>query len=304
MPPFRLSCHCMDTRNDKQLETLWNDILRERDTDYESANERRKRLDRLHTELGWEKKGFFFPTWAVAASVLLLVGCFSAVLLTRREVPLLKEQLCLLAPEAARSCVTLPDGTKVWLNAGSRLRYAGNESSWENRDVTLEGEAFFDVVRDEHHPFTVHTGEIRVQVLGTRFNVRNSSVSGDYQVVLSSGRVDVSIPGQERVKLSPGEMMECSKTSGEISVRKVEASNYTSWTGDAVRFDNRTLKDVAVNLEHRYNVRVTLAEGVPEQERISFRITNETLAEAMQVVSRLAHVRCRIDTDEVVIEKK
>ena len=294
----------MDKQNDKYLETLWNEMLHEQDTDYESPRERKRRLEKLHNSLGWKKKGLYLPTWAVAASILLLAGCFSAVLLTRREGPAPQDRMCLLAPESSRSVAVLPDGTKVWLNAGSRLTYAGNDSSWEHRDVTLEGEAFFDVMRDENHPFTVHTGNIRVRVLGTRFNVRNSSVSGDYQVVLSSGRVDVSVPGQEDIKLSPGEMMECSKTSGTCSVRKVEASNYTSWTGDAIRFDNRTLKDIAVNLEHRYNVRVTLAEGVPEQERISFLLANESIAEAMEVVTRLAHVRCRIDSDEIVIEKK
>lgn len=294
----------MDKWNDKEFETLWSEIIRERDTDYESPQERKRRLDKLHESLGWKKKGVFLPLWSVAASVLLIAGCFSAVLLTRREAPAPQDRLCLLAPESTRSCVTLPDGTKVWLNAGSRLSYAGTEASWEKRDVTLEGEAFFDVVRDESHPFTVRSGDIRVQVLGTRFNVRNSSVSGAYQVVLSSGRVDVLVPGGDLVRLSPGELLECSKTSGEVEVRNVEASNYISWIGDAVRFDNRTLEDVAVNLEHRYNVRITLAAGVPVQERISFLLKDESLQEAMAVVSRLAHVRYRIYDDHIVIEKK
>lgn len=304
MTAFRLSSLRMNNQNDKDLENLWGQILQSKDINYETRKERRRRLERLHESLGWKKSGLFLPTWAVAASILLVAGAFSALLLNRRESAAKVGQICLLAPESSKSNVVLPDGTSVWLNAGSRLSYFGDESSWQQREVRLEGEAFFDVTRDEKHPFTVQSGDIRVKVLGTRFNVRNSSVSGAYQVVLSSGRVDVSIPGQQTIKLSPGELLECSKTSGEVSVSQVEASNYTSWTSDVIRFDNRTLEDVAINLEHRYNVRVTLRPGVPSQERISFRIMNENVEEVMKVVSRLAHVRYRIDNDEIIIEKK
>ena len=295
----------MDRNNDTPLESLWNDILRDRDADNESYGERRRRLDRLHERLNWKRKGLFLPAWAVAVSLLLLVGGIPALLLLpRREAAGPQERICFLAPESSRSRVTLPDGSEVWLNAGSRLTCRGDGHSWEDRDVILEGEAFFDVVRDESRPFTVHSGEIRVKVLGTRFNVRNSAVSGAYEVVLSSGRVDVSVPGREVIPLSPGELLECSKASGEVSVRKVETSDHTGWTGATLRFDNRTLEDVAVSLEHRYNVRIVLAPDAPAQERISFRLADESLEEAMEVVLRLARVRCRIDSDETVIEKK
>lgn len=285
------------------MESLWKGFLSENNKDYESAAERNRRLGRLHESLGWKKKGVFSPAWAVAASVVLILGCFCLALDGLLKKPAATERICLLSPASSKALFVLPDGSRVWLNGGSRLSYEGDENSWRGRNVTLDGEAFFDVVRDENHPFTVRTGALGVTVLGTRFNVRNSAVSGNYQVVLSSGRVDVALDGQDRIKLSPGEMFECSKASGEFSVRQVEASNYTGWTADAIRFDNRTLEDVAVNLEHRYNVRVTLSPGVPVHERISFTLSGESLEEAMKVVSRLARVRCRIDSDEIVIEK-
>ena len=87
----------MDKQNDKYLETLWNEMLHEQDTDYESPRERKRRLEKLHNSLGWKKKGLYLPTWAVAASILLLAGGFSAVLLTRREGPAPHKRMCLLA---------------------------------------------------------------------------------------------------------------------------------------------------------------------------------------------------------------
>ena len=291
------------------MASLWDNLFDGEKADHVTPRERRRRLGQLHRSLGWDtagRKGLYLPGWGIAAAAALLIGLFAGgIWAGRRSAPVREERLCLVAPQQQLSDFFLPDGSHVWLNAGSRLYYDGNGTSWNERTVTLEGEAFFDVTRDEAHPFTVQAGDARVRVLGTRFNVRNSPVFGEYQVALSSGRVEVSLEGRpENYTLSPGELCELSKNTGKSIIRKVEAANYSSWTGERIVFDNRPLADVAVNLEHRYNVRIHIAPNVNTSERISFTLKDDSMEEALRVVERLARVRCRAGEGEIVIEHK
>ena len=201
--------------------------------------------------------------------------------------------------------VTLPDGSGVWLNADSRLAYSDRFTASGSRAVRLEGEAFFDVKRDTLRPFEVEMGKLRVKVLGTRFTASHRPAFNPEGVTLLSVKVEVSgYRADQSVVLTPDQSCSYDAGSGAVAVRNVAASNYCSWTGNSIIFDNMTLADIAVNLEHWYNIRFRIDERIDTSIRISFTLRPETLEETLKIIETLTHLRCRqIDKHYVIIHK-
>jgi len=155
--------------------------------------------------------------------------------------------------------ILLPDGSLVYLNANSTLRLA---SDWEvQREVWLDGEAFFEIEKIEAGQkmgsrFIVHTREVDVEVLGTKFNVQQRREKT--QVVLNSGKVKLNMPGLDKEMLmSPGELVELSHSEGLVK-KLVEPQAYSAWKDNKLVFDNVSLDDIAVLLEENYGYEVEI----------------------------------------------
>ena len=196
------------------------------------------------------------------------------------------------------------DGTVAHLNSESKIHYPVKFGLFERR-VRLEGEAFFDVKRDTLRPFEVEMGKLRVKVLGTRFTASHMPAFNTEEVTLLSGKVEVSgYRADQSVVLTPDQSCSYDAGSGAVAVRNVAASNYCSWTGNSIIFDNMTLADIAVNLEHWYNIRFRIDERIDTSIRISFTLRPETLEETLKIIETLTHLRCRqIDKHYVIIHK-
>lgn len=149
-------------------------------------------------------------------------------------------------------------------------------------------------------------GDLEVRVLGTRFNASHIPDLGIEEVTLLSGSVEVGHDGsRETVRLLPDQSCAYDTVSGRLAVRNVRASNYGSWTGDSIVFDNMTLEDIAVNLEHWYNIRIRIDDGVDASTRISFTLRPETLDETLRIIENLTHFACeRTDRQHITIRKR
>ncbi|MEQ9440870.1 MAG: FecR domain-containing protein [Cyclobacteriaceae bacterium] len=165
--------------------------------------------------------------------------------------------------------VTLPDQSVVTLNANSSLRIA--EADWENlaeRKVWLTGEAFFDVEKrktreGEPAKFLVHSGNVRVEVLGTRFNV--NSRHRETKVVLSSGKVKLNIEGpteqaNEEVLMVPGEMVAVDQHQQAVEKKTVDPSHYTAWTENKLVFENTPIAAIKQLIEDNYGLQVSIED--------------------------------------------
>ena len=150
----------------------------------------------------------------------------------------------------------------------------------------MTGEAFFDVAKDESRPFIVQTEDISIKVLGTQFNIRTPLFFDDYQISLESGKVQVLGLSRE-VILLPGQQCILSKASGQVLVRRTDVSNYSSWFSDAISFDNQTLGDILINLEHWYNSRIITSDQVDLSKRLSFTLKPEPLENTLVLLSKL-----------------
>ena len=161
-------------------------------------------------------------------------------------------QHTLSTPRGKDFKLVLHDGTEVWLNAESTLRYPSRFSG-DRRVVELSGEAYFKVARDEARPFFVKSGAIETQVLGTSFNFRNYDHSTPH-VTLVEGRVLVT-GYSTSVTLRPNDDAQI-HTDGTIRVTQVDPRNYTAWTEGYFYFDNATLEDIMRELGRWYNLTI------------------------------------------------
>ncbi|GAB6009858.1 FecR family protein [Dysgonomonas reticulitermitis] len=166
----------------------------------------------------------------------------------------------LIVPKGKRSKLTLSDGTRLVVNAGTRVIYPV-EFSEKEREIYVDGEIFIDVSHNENKPFIVKTSDMSIRVLGTRFNIMAYESDPEKQIVLVKGSVKIqknNKPGG--VILKPSEMFEY---NGEQSrVVKVDAAYYISWVDGMYIFESQKLSDVALRLSRYYGIDITCSEEV------------------------------------------
>ena len=173
----------------------------------------------------------------------------------------------LTTPRGREYLLTLSDGTRVWLNTESQLRYPV-QFTGERRTVYLVGEAYFDVHPDASHPFTVISGPAEVTVLGTSFNLR-AYPEEDIVTTLVSGAVQMSEKvGGQSVRLTPGEQGCLEKTNGYMTKREVDTYLHTAWKDGRIVFRNMRLEDLFTTLARWYDLEVFYLN--PEVKDIRF----------------------------------
>lgn len=159
-------------------------------------------------------------------------------------------------PRGAEYFLTLADGTKIWLNSESVLRYPVNFTG-EKREVFIEGEAFFKVTRDSLHPFIVHAANTQIEVLGTEFNVRNYKDEQHVATTLVEGSVCLtSEKGNHQAILKPGEQGNTDLTTGDIVTGKVDLYLYTAWKDARFVFRNTRMEELLNTLSRWYDLEV------------------------------------------------
>lgn len=200
----------------------------------------------------------------------------------------------LIIPYGKTSDVTLPDGTRVFLNAGSRLIYPENFEG-NTREVFLMGEAFFDVSHDRLHPFFVQTDDFRVKVLGTRFNISAYPTDNIFETVLAEGKVSMEENNaglfDRSIDLKPGQLASFDRSSKETSISFVDADNYILWTEGLLKFESTDLSRITKRLERYYNISFQYADPLLGGLRITGKLElKEDLEEVCVRVARAANI--------------
>lgn len=193
-------------------------------------------------------------------------------------------------PAGQRADITLPDGSKVCLNALSSLSYPASFSA-ENREVTLSGQAFFEVTHDEESPFTVHAGDYNVRVLGTEFDVEAYPGSDEFCTTLVSGSVSVSVSDRTDtgntadVILQPNE--KAYLKNGRLAVEQVDDLSSLRWREGLVCFHNETFRDIMKVFEKYYGVTIEIAPSLTDTNTYSGKFRqSDGLDYALRVLQR------------------
>ena len=193
--------------------------------------------------------------------------------------------------------LTLPDGTKVWLNSATHLSYDA-EYNKSDRKIYLDGEAYFEVARNTSHPFVVDMNRMEIEVLGTTFDARYERTSGIAETTLNSGSICVRTSrSQQSVRLRPDERLVFNETSGSMIIEQVNASNYNSWIQPTLTFFDMTLEDIITNLERWFNVPIGTDASVDRTIRLSFHVRHESLEETLQVISLITGLQYTLDSE-------
>jgi transmembrane sensor len=211
-----------------------------------------------------------------------------------------------MAENGQISKVELPDGSLVWLNSGSKLSY-NNFFSAENREVSLSGEAYFDVTKNENLPMVVDCNGLKVKVLGTRFNVNAYNVGKIAEVVLEEGVVELfnTTTNDNFYRMKPGERIKVNLQTSQYSAGMVNTARYTSWREGIINIYDLSMEELVKRLEKRYNQPFELTSDVKEL-RYTFTIENEPLEDVLKLMESITPVKVK-QTDETIkidIDKK
>lgn len=221
------------------------------------------------------------------------------------EVEVGKERMLRLeVPSGKQFRLTLSDGTSVWLNAESVLEYPASFEGLECRTVKLEGEAFFEVARDEECPFIVSLGNGEsIKVLGTSFNV-NSYPDNDCNVTtLISGKIAYrQETSEEETLLLPDQQISVSKSEGSAEIREVDTEQSVDWKGRFLTFENEKLPVLARRLSRMYGIEIIVGEHLSDcafTGRISYDKGVEFITELIEETSG---IRCRVIDGKIILD--
>jgi transmembrane sensor len=221
-------------------------------------------------------------------------------------------QVEIQSPATLRSIFTLPDGTKVWLNGGSSLKYPTHFSGSE-RLVELKGEAYFIVAHNEQAPFLVKSNKIIVKALGTEFNICAYPNETRIEAVLTKGKVaimsDASGTRKELTTLMPGQMVVYEKERNEIRKENVAVEKYTAWRDGTIVFKNDHMSDVLLRLGRWYNVEFLVDKTLKSDYSFTGSFQGEELSHILNYIELTTPVQFEIlkseqNEDQIYLKTK
>lgn len=249
----------------------------------------------------------YYRVAAVILLPLLLAGGFILYNLNTRDKQFSDEAFSeIRSTLGSRVSFILPDGTKGWLNSGSVLRYALNFN--QNRQVELEGEAYFDVTADKQHPFYVNTAEVQFKVLGTRFNIKSYTDDKTIEATLLTGLLEIHPISQETDKkppliLKPHQKATFIKTTGDLALtskketgdplkkidhveitKDIDTSPIVAWKDNKLVFVSEPFESLLVKMERWYNVEITLLDTAINNLSYTGVFEKETVEQALRAL--------------------
>ena len=241
--------------------------------------------------------------WQTAGVVVLCLATgYGAARLFPGKETLVRNQL-ITAP-GSKGSFTLPDGTRVWLNSNSKLVYPEAFRD-KQRIVSLEGEAYFEVAENKEQAFVVRSGDVRVEALGTAFDLAGYPSDSLVEAVLLEGSLRISGKDFPRgVVLKPNRLFAYNKEKKEARVHKAKAGLYIDWIKNRLVFDNDCLADIKISMEGWYNVSIDCPEDFANHTRMSFTIRGESIDEILKAMSFIVHIRYSVEGRRVKIIPK
>ncbi|MBV6644506.1 MAG: FecR domain-containing protein [Cyclobacteriaceae bacterium] len=250
---------------------------------------------------------FMIPHWAKVAAVLLVTFSLALVALLYQSQP--AETLVVekakwiekVSMPGQKISVTLPDGTKVKLNAGSTL-LAPESFDGDTREVTLSGEAFFDVARDEQKPFIIRSHSVDVQVLGTSFNVKSYPQEEEVKVSVATGKVAVVDKENSRIKeeLVPGQ--QANYKNGQLSTSTYDWEETMGWRENLLVFKDDNLKDILSELSKWYGVEFLMKKSFDNKRDYSGKYKNATIQSVLKGLAYVYQFEYTIENNIITIK--
>lgn len=286
-----------------------------------------------------EKKSFKRTFYQAVQIAAIIIATFGIGFIVQKYMPQEEQYASVNVPYGAKSVLELPDGSKVWVNSGSTLKYPTDVNGKEV-NIYLEGEAFFDITKNPKRALNVKTSTINIQVHGTTFNVKSYSEDDVIETTLLEGSVSISgRVGNRVIKnpifLKPNEQAIVTKSNESINTenseqenlppeahestsastmpvalpkieitKSVETNEIIMWKYNVLVFKNERFEDLAIKLERWYNVEISIKDKDLKNSRYTGTFEKENIEQAMQALSLSLPFTYKIDKNRITILKK
>ncbi|WPV02898.1 FecR family protein [Mucilaginibacter sp. cycad4] len=304
---------------DEKLLSKWDAFDAELDAIEAKEAEEAAQVIAIQTK---RKKARIVKMGSLLAAACLILGIFW---FTRKETIAPGKSNEITAPKNGISKIQLPDGSRVWLNMGSRLTYS-NDFGTDQRRVSLVGEAFFDVVKDPQRPFVVTTPTISIRVLGTKFNVRSYKNDKTSEAALIRGKIELTVlkNPEKKIILNPSEKLtvinnqelhiknnvptiKVAEETPLIALSRIHQAKKDTlpsealWLENKLAFDAEDFENIAQKMERRYNVNIVFENDDVKKLRFTGKFQKESISKALLSLQKTAAFSYKIDTNQIVI---
>lgn len=206
----------------------------------------------------------------------------------------------LIIPKGKRSNLTLSDGTKIWINAGSKLTFPATFKA-DKREIWVDGEIYIEVKKDEIRPFLVNTAHMQIEVTGTIFNVTAYNEDAEQSVVLVEGGVNVNLEN-ENIPLTPSHML--SVKGNNISTKKINVYDYISWKDGLLQFTSEPLANILTRLSRYYNIPIVYNDNVKDLKCYGKLVLFDNVEEVMETIYNTVPITYSINDEQITIQKR
>ena len=292
-------------RNNRKISEWMEEQIKSSQSEMD-ANVQLRMLERIKQTIGSDQQPekpvytLRFNRWLRVAAMFLLpvaaaVGMY--LYMSRFESAL---PVTVAVERGQKATVILPDGSKVWLNSLSELKYKPGFSSGK-RELQLEGEAYFEVAPDPGRPFVVTGTDLVVEALGTSFGMKAYSEDRMVSSILMSGKVRVTTPDGTRV-LKPNERIQYDKTMNRSKHSQVtNAADFTGWIRNELRFENETLDEISRSIQRIYNVEIIFASERLKKLRYTGTVQNNSLESVLNIITLTSPLSFQIDNQKIIL---
>lgn len=273
---------------EKAFELFQSKVAKHRDTNRQARR-------RLRLPTFWQ---------AAAVAVLLCVISYFSYWRGGEKVKEHFTEIVVESPLGSKTKLYLPDGTLVWLNAGSRMTYSQGFGV-EDRAVKLTGEGYFEVQKNKKLPFTVQSKALKVEVLGTTFNFRDYPDDEEVIVSLLEGKVvlENQMRREKKLYLDPNDRVVLNKKDGKMQLEKAVATNASQWKNGFLFFDEELLTDIVKELERSYGVTIEIADEGLKEFRFygNFVRREQSIREVLEALSATGKIHYKIENDHITL---
>jgi ferric-dicitrate binding protein FerR (iron transport regulator) len=269
--------------------------------------------------------------WLPRFAAIFILGAVFSVLVTYLVQNSTTQKLTFYeinTPAGAKTEVTLPDGTTIWLNASSNLKYS-NRFGRKNREIFLEGEALFKVAHDKSKVFVVQTADLKIKAYGTTFNVKSYSDENTVETTLIEGSIGItrtkfSKKKRDEVMLEPNQSVVYYKPTSHVEVSQtkeiaadtklktehrqkltymiskgIDTKPFTAWKDGTLFIKSETLKQLAIKLERKYDVTIHFSDKQLEKLKFTGVLENETIEQVIDAIGIAAHIDYSIEDRDI-----
>jgi transmembrane sensor len=248
------------------------------------------KIDKTLSDKGLLKPNRFFYhslIWKVAA--IFIFGCFSWWMVSKKVITSKLLYTEIYTSDTSHSVITLPDGSKVWLNSNSTIRYPKKNIS--KRKLYLSGEGYFEIAHNAKHPFVVYACNTTTQVLGTKFNLKAYSADSNVAVTLTEGKIAFGAKSTGEIILNPGQQGIYNLKNDILNKKQNDNPNFMAWKTLEFQFDKQHLETVFQVLSEVYHFKYEFREPLLKKRLLTTSFRNRPLNEIIQTLSYAAEIK-------------